>query len=231
MLQALLYCIQTAWVSPLTFSLLCKVSQWWQEQQQHLCCRQQWFWQACWLSCLLQHGISFAPGEKLSRGEGSEKTKLQTTVSGLSCIIPLLAEELKAFNWKRCMWVRGINIGGGVTFIIVFWSCRGEQACTTPAPTLPRTQPDSYSGKAAANKRHEKGKETEGPNLLFPCIIANNHDSHDLLACSLQWGVCDSCCHQQLSQAALGFLQLPPPTPAAAFAMINSSPAEFICVL
>lgn len=217
MLQVLLYCVQTAWVSPLTFSPLCKVSQWWEEQQQHPCCRQQWFWQVWWLSCLLQRGVSFALGEKLNRGEGSEKTKLQMTVSGLSWVIPLLAEELKAFNWKRCMWVTGINMGGGVTFIIIFWSCRGEKAYTKPASALPRIQPDSYSGKAIANKRHEKGKETEGPNLLFPLVIPNNHDSHDLLACSLQWGFRDSCYPQQLNQAAL------PRVPAAPSSHSSSS--------
>jgi len=94
------------------------------------------------LSYLLQHGISFALGEKLNRGEGSEKTKFQGTVSVLSWVILPIAEELKASN--------------------------------------------CYSEKAATNKRHEKGKKTEGPNLLFPLFIPNNHDFHDLLACSLQ---------------------------------------------
>lgn len=109
----------------------------------------------------------------------------------------------------RCINMREVEVS---LFFLKkkLWSCREEKACTKPNPDLPRIQPASYSGKARANKRHEKGKKTEGPNLLFPLFIPNNHDFHDLLACSLQWGFWDSCYPEQLSQALFAWFPTVP---------------------
>lgn len=135
----------------------------------------------CWQVChsALQYGISFVLGGKFSSGEGVRQNKFHGTESVLGFSYPLLKlkaspcllGELKVL--QSCSGARHTNGGMEVSLFLLNCGAAGEKR---PVQTQPLSAA-SYSGKAAAHKSHEKGKKTQGPNLLFPLFIPNNRDS------------------------------------------------------
>ena len=97
----------------------------------------------------------------------------------------MIAEAFGASKPHGDTWLHR-ELGGLIFFFFKLRKLWREKAGTRPDPALPGAQRASYPGKSTANKRHEKGKKTEGPNLLFSSFFPNNHDFPDLLACSLQ---------------------------------------------